>query len=61
MKNKFRTKVRNMEAWRWMLIPIFLTDVVGLVLAGLALVGARKEKSVVGPGEKGERYVDAVQ
>lgn len=42
-----------------MLIPIFLTDVVGLVLAGLALVGARKEKREVRGVDKGERYVDA--
>ncbi|TLD34967.1 hypothetical protein E2P81_ATG11086 [Venturia nashicola] len=52
------TKVRNMEAWRWMLIPIFLTDVLGLVVAEVAFLGARREKRVSGT-EKGERIVDA--
>ncbi|QDS71724.1 hypothetical protein FKW77_008680 [Venturia effusa] len=58
LKRTFRTKVRNMEAWRWMLVPIFLTDVVGLGLAGLALLGARKEKREVVAVEKTESYAD---
>lgn len=48
-----------MEAWRWMLVPIFLTDVIALGLAGLALLGARKEAREVGVVVKGERFVDS--
>jgi hypothetical protein len=59
LKRTFKSKIRNMEAWRWMLIPIFLTDVAALALSALALMGARKEKSGnVKHVENAEKYKD---
>jgi hypothetical protein len=57
----FKSKIRNMEAWRWLLIPIFLTDIAALALSSVALIGARKETSGVDVAhvEKAERYEDA--
>lgn len=60
LKATFKSKIRNMEAWRWMLIPIFLTDIASLALAAIALIGARKEgRGEVAHVEKAERYEDA--
>lgn len=60
LKTTFKSKIRNMEAWRWLLIPIFLTDIAALALSTIALIGARKETTVnVAHVEKAERYEDA--
>jgi hypothetical protein len=60
LKGTFKTKIRNMEAWRWMLIPIFLTDLAALALSTLALLGARKgTTNNVVRVEKAEKYEDA--
>jgi hypothetical protein len=49
-----------MEAWRWMLIPILLTDIAALALSVIALLGARKEANAdVAHVEKAEKYEDA--
>jgi len=56
----FKYHIHLMEAWRWMLIPLFLADVFALGMAALALLGARKTATDlnVHRARKAERYVD---
>ncbi|KAF2004012.1 hypothetical protein P154DRAFT_427492 [Amniculicola lignicola CBS 123094] len=40
--NKISSRVNNMVAWRWMLIPIFLTDIAAFGIATWNLIKQRK-------------------
>jgi len=41
-----------MEAWKWMLIPIFLTDIAALGIAVMAMLKQRKGQPTEYPVEK---------
>jgi hypothetical protein len=39
----FKTHIRLMEAWRWMLIPLFIVDVLALGVVASAVLKQRKK------------------
>jgi hypothetical protein len=45
-RNDIHDKVTNMVAWRWMLLPVFLVDVVAF---GIAMIAWLKQRRGAGP------------
>jgi len=51
-RSEIRTHVHLMEAWRWMLIPLFLADVAALAAAVMGVLRQRKSRPLDYPPEK---------
>ena len=51
-RSDIRTHVHLMEAWRWVLIPLFLADVAALAAAVMGVLRQRKSRPLDYPPEK---------
>jgi len=52
VRSDIKDHVHLMEAWKWMLIPIFLTDIAALGIAVMAMLKQRKGQPTEYPVEK---------
>jgi hypothetical protein len=52
VRSDIESHVRNMEAWKWMLIPIFFAGIVAFAIAVMAKMKERKGGSIEYPADK---------